>query len=86
MFFCCLSPHAQEYQEVDTNLGEYLPFAVIVDKQGYLVDKPGAIQRATNLCHSCVKMGGKWLFYNVQTKGQESSIMQIILNKCVINF
>ena len=57
----------QEFQEVDSEKGEYLCFSAIALKQGWLHDPEGTTLRAKNFCESCCRMGGKWVSYNEQT-------------------
>ena len=63
--------HELEYQNIDTTLGEYLPMAAIIEKQGYAVDPEGATKRGELMCSKLARMGGKWLFFNELTDDWE---------------
>eukprot|EP00974_Lingulodinium_polyedra_P098097 9509827-Lingulodinium_polyedra.AAC.1 len=61
----------KEWADVDITLGEYMPFARVIEMQGYMVDPKGAVQRGTEMCKRLAKMGGKWIFYNDLSKSWE---------------
>ena len=61
----------EEYQRVDTSKGQYLPFAVIVEREGFAVDPVGAVQAAIHMATRCSELGGNWVQHNPFTNRVE---------------
>ena len=53
--------HSQEFSEVDTTLGELMPFGLLVESFGILYDRELAIKLATKHAIKCMQMGGSWI-------------------------
>ena len=56
--------HSKEWEEVDTEHGVYVCFAVLVESFGYNYDPQGALKRACSYADKCIAMGGSWLDNN----------------------
>ena len=56
--------HSKRYQEVDERHGKYLPFGMVVEQYGALYNLKAATEAAVKYCNKCVKMGGRWLFWD----------------------
>lgn len=63
------------WQKADERKGTFLPFEVIVDKEGGGSGAPGALEAALGAaekyCTKAAKMGGGWTRYNELTERQE---------------
>ena len=51
--------------------GEYMPFAVVVEREGWLADPRGALQRAKNYLQGALELGNEWVRTNSMTKAVE---------------
>ena len=56
--------YGEEYKRVDKSKGVYLPFAVLVEREGFAVDPVGAVQAATRMATRCAQLGGNWVQQN----------------------
>ena len=56
--------HTEEYKRADTSKGQYLPFAVLVEREGFTVDPVGAVRAATCIAKRCSELGGNWVQHN----------------------
>ena len=54
----------EEYKRVDTSKGQYLPFVVLVEREGFAVDLVGAARAATLIATRCAQLGGNWVQQN----------------------
>lgn len=60
--------HETAYEQVNTELGEYLPWKVIADREG---GDRSAQLAAYNYVRKCSAMQGKWVAYNAMTERYE---------------
>jgi len=58
--------HAQCWSVVDSTKGEYLPFGMIVQREGGWCD-PTAIEAASRYARKCQMMGKPWTQFNSMT-------------------
>eukprot|EP00969_Alexandrium_andersonii_P193033 8526257-Alexandrium_andersonii.AAC.1 len=51
--------HVRVQKKLDKEYGVFEPFAVIVEKMGYMFDLKGAVRRAQAYCDKCLLMGDR---------------------------
>ena len=56
--------HTKSYETVKREHGEYMVFARVVEKLGWVTDQEGAVRRALAYCNKCFEMGGEWVDRN----------------------
>ena len=56
--------YTEEHKLVDTSKGQYLPFAVLAEREGLTVDLVGALRAATCIATRCAQLGGNWVQRN----------------------
>ena len=61
----------KEWQDINTELGEYMCAASIIERQGFWADRSGAIARGMHYVKACISMGGKWCTHWDMTQGAE---------------
>ena len=63
--------HKTQMSEFDKTTGEYINMAVLMERQGYLVDPQGAAEKAKLYAQKCKLLGGHWTLYNKLTETEE---------------